>query len=423
MDLRIGKLSNNLEVVTVNVPNLTSATVSVWVLAGSRDESDTHAGISHFLEHMGFKGGKKYKTPMAVSETIDAIGGEFNAGTGKEYTMYYVRSASDNVKTALDVLSDMLLCPSLKQTDIDREKGVIVEEINMYEDDPQSRVHEYFENVIYAGHSLARDIIGTKKTVQNLTRQNLLEYRKRNYLSGNMLVSIVGGISHKKAFELVSEFFNATKPGKRPTKTQFNQSQTVPQQKIITKKIEQAHSIIGFPSYKLGSENRYVLGVLTAILGGGMSSRLFTEVREKRGLCYAISPSVDTNIDSGYFSVYVGTDPGKAQKALKVILDELYALAKKQKSKLVTEKELQKAKEYAKGHFALAMEDSKYITRFVADEYLRLGRTRTPDDYIHGINAVSESDIYRVAKEIFAPEKINLASIGPFTKKNRPQIS
>lgn len=422
MDYRIGKLRNDLGVITVNVPHLTSATVSVWVLAGSRDEEDKQAGISHFLEHMGFKGGKKYKTPMAVSETIDSIGGEFNAGTGKEYTMYYVRSAASSIETSLDVLSDMLLRPQLKSADIKKEKGVIVEEINMYEDDPQFRVHEHFENIIYQGHSLGRDIAGSKKSVQSLTRRHLANYRSRYYLSGNMLVSVVGGVSHNKSFEMVKKYFAGTKPGKRSTKDKFKDTQEEPQVKIIKKKVEQAHTIVGFPSYKLGSENRYALGVLTAILGGGMSSRLFTEVREKRGLCYAVVPQVDANMDAGYFSVYVGTDPGKAQKALNVVLRELYGLAKKQTSRKISAKELNKAKEYAKGHFALAMEDSKYITRFIADEYLRLGKTRTPDDYIRGIDGVKASDLYRIAKEIFVPEKANLASIGPFTEKNKPSL-
>src|SRR4030042_217912 len=322
MICRISSLDNGLKVMTIPMPSMESATVSIWVKTGSRNEDKKVLGISHFLEHMAFKGGKKYSSAKAVSEAIDAIGGEFNAGTSKEITKYYVRMRSNHLEKAFDVLSDMILSPNLKENDIKREKGVIIEEMRMYEDTPVRRVWDYFEQLIFKGHCLGEDIIGNEKTVNSLKGIDFITYRNEFYYSTNMLITVSGGVEEKEVNRLSERYFGDIKNiGSKTAFAAFEEYKT-PRVKLVSKKNEQGHFVLGFPANPLGSSTRYKDAVLNSILGGGMSSRLFIEVREKRGLAYAIKSDFERFIDTGYFAVYAGVERGKIEEALKVIIDE-----------------------------------------------------------------------------------------------------
>lgn len=412
MKFHLTKLKNGLPIITVPMPTLESATVTVWVGVGSRYETKRVSGISHFLEHMSFKGSKKRPSARAVSEAVDAIGGEFNASTSKEWTNFYIRSRSATLPLAFDVLSDIVLNPLIKVDDIKVEKGVIVEEIGMYEDTPMSRIGDIFEQLIFEGHPLAMDITGTKKTVTQIQRPDFVKFRKENYFAKNMLVTVSGGVSEKQVVNLAKAHLGDFKSGKRNKTSKFKGIQKKAKVRLVSKKIDQAHLILGFGAKQLGHKDRYTETVLNAILGGGMSSRLFTEVREKRGLAYAVRSAFDRLIDTGYFAVYAGVDIKKAPEAIKVILEQLNGLAE---GKLVPDKkEMKKAKEYVKGHFALSLEDTRSVNGFFGGEQLILGKIRTPEEVISNIEKVTTEEVLKAAKNIFKMEKANLAIIGPY---------
>lgn len=416
MKYKLEVLPNNLQLLIVPMTSLESATVTVWVKTGSRNEIDKKLGLSHFLEHMAFKGGKKYPSAKAVSEAIDEVGGEFNASTSKEVTQFYIRIRSKLLERAFDVLSDIVINPNLEQKEIAKEKGVILEEMNMYEDTPVRRIWDLFEQLMFKGHPLGRDIIGTKETVPSLERADFVSYRNKFYHSQNMLVSVAGGIDEKRVRGLARKYFSAIQKGKNGLKSGKvkNEDKRI---SLTSKKVEQAHIILGYSAEKLGNNDRYKDALLNVVLGAGMSSRLFTEVREKRGLAYAVKSDIDRYADTGYFAVYAGTDPKNANEAIKVILEQLYGLANG--TMKVSKKELEKAKEYLKGHLALSLEDTRGVSSFFGYEQLMLGKVRTPDEVYENINKVTADNIYASAKKIFKKDKIKLAIIGPFKDENK----
>ena len=409
------KLSNGLRVITVPMPSLESVTVTVWVGVGSRWEKDDKAGISHFLEHMVFKGSKKRPTAHDISSAVDSFGGEFNASTSKEWTNFYIKSSTDNVKKAFDVLSDMVLNPLIRQEDIDREKGVIVEEIGMYEDTPRAKVEDHFEQLIYKGSDLGRDIIGTRKTVKSLMQKDFVSYRNSHYFGDNMLVTVAGGVTEKQALALVKEYFSGVQKKSKKKVKAANAKPSGPKIKLVSKENEQAHFILGFLGNPMGHKDRYVEAVLASVLGGGMSARMFTEVREKRGLAYAVKTGTEHYVDTGYMSTYTGVDPKKAEEAIKVVLDQHYGLASEKYP--VTDEELTKAKEYLKGHIALSLEDTRAVSGFFGAKEILLGKVSTPDEVFEGIEKATKEDVVRVAKEFFVPERLSLAINGPFKDK------
>ncbi len=417
--------SNGLRVLIAPMPSMESATLTVWTKVGSRQESDKIAGISHFLEHMVFKGSKKRPTAKDISEAVDGFGGEFNAGTSKEWTNFYIKSRSQTLDEAFDVLSDMIIDPILRQEDIDREKGVIVEEIAMYEDTPMYHIGDIFEQLVFQGSTLGRDIIGFRKTVKALKRADFVNYRKLHYTPKNMLLCVSGGVTEKQVLELAKKYFS-----KIPLRSldsardfvgqgKFKNTQTKPQVKLVSKKNEQAHLIMGFVSYERGHKRRHIEAVLAAILGGGMSSRLFTEVREKRGLAYSVRTTTDHYLDTGVFNSYAGVDVKKVDEAISVMLEQHYAIANSQL--IIDNSELQRAKEYIKGHLALSLEDTKNVNYFFGEEELFLGKIETPDEIFKKIDGVTVQDVVNLAKELFVPERLNLAIIGPYKEAARFQ--
>ncbi|MFZ5932771.1 MAG: M16 family metallopeptidase [Patescibacteria group bacterium] len=413
------ELKNNLRVLVVPLPNLESATLTIWVKTGSRLEEDRVAGISHFLEHMVFKGSKKRPTAKEIAEAVDAIGGEFNAATSKDWTNFYIKARAANLETAFDVLSDMVLAPILAEEEIAREKGVIIEEIRMYEDTPMLRINDVYEQLTFSGNPLGRDIIGSEKTVSAVKRDDFVRYRNTHYYPENMLVTVAGGVNQRNVQKLAESYLASIKPKSKSAEKmqEFAVKQTKPQVKLHPKKKEQAHFILGFTGHGRGYKGKYAEAVLAAILGGGMSSRLFSEVRERRGLAYSVRTSVERYAETGYVGTYAGVDPKRVDEAIKVTLDEHYKLASQKSG--VSLRELSKAKEYLKGHLALSLEDTRDVNNFFAEQELFLKKVKTPEQVVREIDKVEIDAVLSEAKNLFLPQKLNLAIIGPYDSQER----
>lgn len=418
MNFSLTKLKNELRVLTVPIVGLSSATVTVWVKTGSRLEVKKINGISHFLEHMVFKGSKKRPTSKDIFGEVDAIGGEFNAGTSKDWTNYYIKVRAKNLPKAFDIISDMVLNPLLKEEEIEREKGVIVEELRMHEDTPMLKISDIFEQLIFSGNPLGWDIIGSEKSIKNMKRDDFLSYRKTHYYPENMLVTVAGGIGKDAAIALSDKYFGAmSKAQKSSNFEKYNPKQSKPQTMLSDQKKEQAHFVLGFIGNGRGYAGRFAEALLSAILGGSASSRLFIEVRERRGLAYAVRTSVERYDDTGYIATQEGVDIKRVDEAIKVTLDEHYALATKKKP--ISNAELSKAKEFLKGHLALALEDTKDVTGFFGEQELFLKEVLTPEEVFKKIDAVSIDEVVKEAKKLFKPERLNLALIGPYKDESR----
>lgn len=405
-------LLNGANLIVVPEPSLKSATATVWVKAGSRNESKDVRGVSHFLEHMVFKGSKKRPSTKAISQAVDAFGGEFNAGTSKEWTQFYIKARSEKLETALDVLSDMILNPLLRPKDIETEKNVILEEMAMYEDMPMRKINDNYEALMYRGNPLGEDIIGTAETVKSLRRSDIKRYIETYYVASNFLITVAGGVEPDVVEKLANKYFSNLKRGKTASFEQFKNYQTKMRVYLQAKQSEQAHIVLGFPANKWGADERYIEAVLATILGKGMSSRLFLQVREKRGLAYYVSTSDERFFDAGYFAVKAGVKPGRVREAIKVIIDELEKL--KSKSEEISAEELTKAKEFIKGHLALDLEDTSGINSFVGLEQIYTGKTRTANEVYRKIDKVTRQDVYRLADKFFDINKAYLAVIGPY---------
>jgi predicted Zn-dependent peptidase len=404
-------LNNKLRLIMVPVPQAKSVTAMVMAGAGSRYEIPRTNGISHFLEHMVFKGSKKWPTAKELATLIDGIGADSNAGTGKEDTVYYIKAASQHLKLILEILADITFHPLFSEREIEKEKGVIIEEINMYEDLPMRRIQEYFENLLYPDSSLGWDIGGKAEIIKGIRREDFWAYRKNRYTAENMLVVIAGGFEKEKTLDWVNQYFDAKTEKVEILKPKERFAQEKPQIYLKTKKTDQTHLVCGVRGNALGHKDRYIESVLATILGGGMSSRLFTEVREKRGLAYYVRSDVEHYLDNGYLATSAGVDTKRADEAIKVILDEY------QKIKNISELkagELHKAKEYLKGRFILDLEDSRNLGQQFGSGELMEGKIRTREEILEGIDKVTLEDVNRVANEFFQNSKLNLAVIGPF---------
>jgi len=413
MNFNLHKLASGLRVVTVPMPSLESVTLTIWVRTGSRNEDKRIGGISHFMEHMVFKGSSKRPTAKEISQAVDTIGGEFNAATDKDWTNFYIKAAKNNLETAFDVLSDMVLNPLIKPEEIEREKGTIIQEIRMYEDTPIMHIGDIFEEVAFGGSPLGWEIAGTEKSVSSIKRDDFLSYRKMHYYPENMLVTVAGGIDEAEILKLVEEYFSSLVSNNSAFNVkEFENKQTKPQLKIQTKKSEQAHLILGFMAEGREYGKRFAQSLLSVILGGGMSSRLFIEIRERRGLAYTVRTNFTRYQDAGYMGTYAGVNVQKTEEAVKVILDQCYGLASGKYP--VTPKELAKAKGFLKGNLALALEDTHDVSGFFGEQQLFLKKVLTPEEIYKKVDEVTIEDINFEAKKLFVPSRLNLAIIGPF---------
>jgi len=405
-------LKNGLRIITIPMPSFESATVLTMVGAGSRYETRQNNGISHFLEHMAFKGTEKRPAAIDISELIDGIGGEFNAFTSKEITGYYVKAAVTHVELCLDVISDMLLHSKLSQEEINKERGVILEEINLYEDTPARKIGDIYERLLYGDTPMGWDIAGEKEVIKSINRESFVKYMQGLYSADNMTVVVAGGIESEKSEELVEKYFGEMKSFDVLRHIKVVDKQEKPAVMVKQKQTEQVHIAIGFRTSGLDNPDKYPLSVLSAILGGGMSSRLFHEVRERRGLAYYVRTSSDQFTDAGNLVSTAGIDPKRVTEAIEVIVAE-YGKFIKGNAK-VSEKELVKAKEFLKGHLVLELEDSRSVAGFYAQQELLENTIENPNELLQKIDKISLEDVEKVAKKYFKKESLNLAIIGNF---------
>ncbi|WKZ25550.1 MAG: pitrilysin family protein [bacterium] len=414
MNYFLEKLNNNIKVVSIPMPTLESVTVTVWFKTGSRNENKKNNGVSHFLEHMFFKGTTNRPTAKEIAEEIDSIGGIQNAGTSKEYTQYYIKCRADKAEIAFDLLSDMVMNSLLASEEIEREKGTIIEEIRMYEDTPMINIGEVFESLIYESHPLGMGIAGTEKTVSEMKRGDFLDYKDSFYGVDNILITVAGGLSQEIATNLGQKYFSkiSTKNSELKIENKFKTIQSKPKIKLHNKKKEQAHIILGYMADGRNYEHKYAQSVLSVILGGGMSSRMFTEVRERRGLAYSVRTSMDRYTDCGYIGTYAGLDTKRAVEAVGVILNEHLKITNGQNP--ITKQELIKAKEFLKGHLALALEDTSDVSGFFGNQVLFEKKVLSPEGVFKKIDKVTMDEVNAEAIRLFVPEKLNLAIIGPY---------
>lgn len=408
-DVSYTKLKNGVRVLSVPLPGVDSVTAMVLCKTGSRNETLPQAGISHVLEHMVFKGTKKYPTPMDIAEAVDSIGAEQNAFTSKEYTGYYITSASKHLGLTLDIQSQMLTAPRLPQDDLNREREVIVEEINMYEDQPMSKANEEFENLMYDGSSMGRMIIGTKETVRATTSDDLRDYMDRWYKGSNMLVVVAGNLAGLSP-NLIEEKFgmmNSSPLEKYETVASYGKAE----HRHFKKKTEQAHFYMGVPGLSINDPDRWALQMGQVVLGGGMSSRLFNEIREKRGLAYYVKADLDMNFDCGYLGVRAGVKLEQLSEAMKVVKEEMYKLAD-----TITEAELAKAKEYILGHMPLSLEGSMDVAQFYGMRALVMDEIRHPDEVVKNISKVTLNDVKNVVARTIDKDKMRSVVVGPKAK-------
>lgn len=418
---------NNLKLITIPMPAVASATVLVMVAAGSRYETKEINGLSHFLEHMAFKGSKKRPSALAISSTIDSIGGEFNAFTGKDHTGFYVKAAASHLPLVIDVLSDMILNPILKEEEIGREKGVIIEEINMYEDTPMRSVGDLYEELMYGDTPLGWDTAGKPEIIRSIKRVHFVDYMDRLYRPNNAIMVVAGGIKNNLQFTIQNSKIDLvgligkslSDWQKHPTQHFKAQSdkQDKPRVRVKYKTTEQAHLCLGVRAYHMNHPQRFALNVLTAILGGGMSSRLFIEVRERRGLAYYVRSDATQYQDVGNFVTQAGVDVTRIDDAVKTIVDQYRGIA--DGNYPISETELTKAKEYLKGRLTLELEDSRSVAGFYGTQELLKRKIKTPEDVIAKTDKVTLAEVMAVAKEIFVDQHLNLAVIGPYKDKAR----
>ncbi len=407
-------LKNGLKVVVIPINEVESVTTMIMVGAGSRYEEKTNNGISHFLEHMAFKGTRKRPSAIEIASLVDGAGAESNAFTGKEYTGYYIKSAAHRLELSIDILSDMLQNLLLDPSEIEKEKGVITEELNLYEDTPTRKIGDIYEALLYDDTPMGWDIGGRKEVIKEAKREDFVDYMKKLYSASNMVIVVAGKADVEKTYELVEKYL-----GDHPTFTTEGyksviEGQKEPALKLHYKKTDQAHFALGVRTVGItDEEDKYPLSLLATILGGGMSSRLFHEVREKRGLAYYVRTSAENYLDCGHLTTYVGADPKRINDAITVVRDEY---KKVMKDGEITEEELVKAKEYTKGHFVLDLEDTRSVAIFYGSDWTLEKKLENPDKITDRIDAVKLADIQRVAKKYLA-EPLNLAIIGDFKEE------
>ncbi|MFN2468328.1 MAG: M16 family metallopeptidase [Gaiellaceae bacterium] len=402
-------LGNGLRVLTAPMPHAQSVTCVIMFAAGSRYETAANNGIAHFAEHMFFKGTERRPTARDIAGEVDAIGGEFNAFTGKEYTGYYVKCAAEFRDTALDVLVDMIRRSKFDAEEIEREKGVIIEEMNMYYDTPRDFISGVFDELVYGDHPLGWDTLGTKETIRDATRDTFLDFLGAWYKPSRMVVGVGGrtdGDLLPRIEELLGDLEDAPTGSPPPARVAANGARV----KIHSKASDQAHLCLGVPSYPIEHPDRYALQLVSTILGTGMSSRLFTEVRERRGLAYYVYAINHSYVDAGTLYSQAGVDVKRVDEAVETIARELQRIA----AEPVDPEELEKSRSLAKGRFVLQLESPQGLILFGLRREVLEGRAADPEEVLAGLNAVTAEDVQRVAADVIGRNGLKLALIGPF---------
>ena len=391
-------------------PEALTATAMVSVEAGSKYETKEINGLSHFLEHMVFKGTRKRPTALEITSELDGLGAQYNAFTSQESTSYFAKVKKDNFGEILDVVSDMYVDPIFAQAEIEKERGVIVQELNMYEDTPMRKVQDIFMQAVYGDQPAGWDIGGRKEVIQKLTRDDFTAYRKKHYLPQATIVTLSGKFDPKRALKDVERHFSVLAPGVKGKKPAVKESQTKPKELVRFKDVDQSHIVMGFRAFNARDERKYALQLAAEILGGGMSSRLFQKIREELGAAYYVRCEPDLYTDHGLIQMSAGLDHEKIEVAIKAALEEFARL----KSEKVDAKDLKKAKEHFIGELFLSLEGSDDIAGFYASAELLGLPLQTPEALAKKVNAITAAEVQAVARQVFTDRNLNLAVIGPF---------
>ncbi len=405
-------LDSGLRVVTETMPHTQTVSICVFIGTGSRYETDEIAGISHFIEHMVFRGTQKRPTSREISEVIEGVGGILNGGTDREATIYWCKVARSHFSLALELLADMLLHSRFEPQDMEKERRVIIEEINMSYDSPSQRVSQLVDEVLWPGHPLGRDIAGSKESVTAVTRGDMLNYLEAQYLPTGTVISVAGNIKHQRAVDTASRVMAGWTSQGQPLGYDAYREKPARRLCVEERDIEQAHLCLALPGLSLFHPRRFALDLLNVVLGEGMSSRLFGEIRDRLGLAYSINSFVEHLSDTGSVVVYAGVEPKNLRVALRAILEQLSLL----KEKAVSEVELSKAKELSKGRLLLRMEDSRNVAGWLGGQEVLTGDILSVDQVLSIVDAITSDEIKKLARELLVTNRLRLAVVGPISE-------
>lgn len=406
---------NGLRVILVSQPQGLAASVLVLVEAGSEYETKEINGLSHFLEHMMFKGTTKRPRVGQIAEELAGLGAQSNAFTTQEYTGYWAKAEARKLPRILDIVSDMYLNPLFISEEIEKERGVVIEELNMREDTPMVKVHDIFPELLYGNQSAGFNVGGRKEIIRKLTRDDFSAYRDKHYIASKTVVVVAGAFDEKKTLRQLRDAFDGMRKGRGVLKTKTKERQVRPNMAIAFKESDQSHLVLGVRAFTVFDKRRTTLQVLADVLGGGMSSRLFHKVREEMGAAYYVNAAPDLYLDHGHLAISAGVEHGKTEKVLSAILQELARL----KETIVPEKELQKSKDHLTGNIILGLETSDELAGFYGEQEILTKRALSPQEIVARVQKVSAAEVRNVANNIFQNKKLNLAIIGPY-KSERP---
>ncbi|NLU26229.1 MAG: insulinase family protein [Hungateiclostridium thermocellum] len=405
------KLENGVRVVCEKIPYLRSVSIGIWVGTGSRNESQSNNGISHFIEHMLFKGTDN-RSAREIADSIDSIGGQLNAFTGKECTCYYTKTLDSHADIALDVLSDMFFNSRFEEKDIEVEKKVILEEIGMHEDSPEELVHDILSETVWEDNSLGLPILGTRETLLNINKDKIKAYINERYLPQNTVIAVAGNFEEDRIIDVIKEKFGGWNASGKDSKT-IEDAKFKVNSKIKVKDTEQIHICMGFEGVAHGSDELYPLLAVNNVLGGGMSSRMFQKIREEKGLVYSIYSYPSSYKNAGLFTIYAGMNAEHLEKVVELIIKEIKILLKEGLSK----DELEKSKEQLKGSYILGLESTSSRMNSMGKSEVLMDRIYTPDEILKKIDAVNQESVERVIKQIFCLDKISFAIVGNIKKE------
>lgn len=408
-------LENGARVVTSTMDHVHSASITFNYSVGSRYEPDDVAGISHVLEHMLFKGTEKRPDPAQISGDIESVGGILNAATGRESTNYWAKVPSTHLDLAFDVLADIVRHSTFPEDELEKERGVIFEEIRGIVDTPDDLVHDVIDEVIWDNQPVGRSIIGTEETVASITARHLREFSERHYRPERLVIAVSGKVDHAHVVDLAERYFGDMERGDQLDFKPAEYRQHEPRVRLVTRPTEQAHLCIGHPALPYTDERRYTQGMIDAILSSGMSSRLFQEIREKRGLVYSVYGYFRQYADAGQGVVYAGTDLQRIDETIDAIMTELDKLRRD----AVPDDELQRTKELRKGRILMGMEDSRSVAGWIGSQELTFGEILTPEEVMQRIDAVRAGDMLDLARELIRDDLMNLAVVGPYDDPDR----
>ena len=407
-------IDNGLPVLTCSMPHTRSVSVAIFIGAGSRYETDEMAGVSHFLEHLLFKGTKHWPSARELSEAVEGVGGIMNASTDREMTIFWCKVARSHFHTALSVLADMMLNPILDPVEVEKEREVVIEELRMTNDYPTNRVDLLIDETLWPDQPMGRDVGGNRDSVKGISSDKIKEYMATQYSPGNVVVAVAGDVSHEMVVDSVAEAFRDWSPAVPLDWYPVKDGQQSPRVIVERRKTEQAHLCIGLPSVPITHPDRYSLGLMNVMLGEGMSSRLFLDLRERQSLAYDVHSSINLFRDCGSLIVYCGVEPKKSDRAVRSILEQLNGLQAN-----IPQTELDKAREFSRGRMLLRMEDSRSVAMWMGAQEKLIGDVRTVDEVLRKLDAVTTEDIERVAEDTIRDEKLNLALVGPFRSDQR----